>query len=177
MAKFLKIDGIIGTAVVLDPTGGNTLKLVATNDCSGNPVLAVQDPGGTDIAIRASNVSEAGVQYLSFDIDFSDIGTPVDSTTTLPQNAVVMDLRVIFSTSFDNDAPNLTIGTKDTPALFGASTDFNAATTSTFQVPQWTAQPNATARAVRATLASGGASAPTQGAAKVVVGYVVEPNA
>ena len=92
MAKFLKIDGIIGTAVVLDPTDGNTLKLVATNDCSGNPVLAVQDPGGTDIAIRASNVSEAGVQYLSFDIDFSDIGTPVDSTTTLPQNAVVMDL-------------------------------------------------------------------------------------
>lgn len=176
MANFLKTDGFIATQVFLDPTGGNTLKLVATNDGGGNPVLAVQDPIGNPIAIQALNTTSAAVQYLAFDIDHTDIGTPVDSTTTLPQNAVVQDLRVIVSTNFDNDVPTLTVGTQDTSALFGGTTDFNLAAAGTFHIPQWTTQPNATPRAIRAALASGGASAPTQGAAKVVVGYVITPN-
>jgi hypothetical protein len=174
MATFKKFDGIIGTQFFLDSTGADALKFVATNDGGGNPVLAVQDPAGSLIQIQASNVSLGTVQYLAFDIVFGDLGGTVDSTTTLPQNAVVQDLRVIVSTLFDGTSPTLEVGTVDTAALFGGTGDFNLAQSNTYTIPQWTEQPNATPRAIRATLA-GGVGA-TQGAAKIVVGYVLVPN-
>lgn len=174
MANLKKFDGIIGTQFFLDSTGTDALKLVATNDGGGNPVLSVQDPAGTPIEIQAANVSNACVQYLVFDIAHTDLGGTVDSTTTLPQNAVVNDLRVIVSTNFDGTSPTLEVGTQDTPALFGGTVDFNLEQANTYTIPQFTQQPNATPRAIRATLA-GGAGA-SQGSAKIVVGYIVQPN-
>lgn len=173
MANFKKFDGIIGTEFFLDTTGQDALKLVATNDGGGNPVLSVQDPAGNPIEVQASNVSNACAQYLVFDVSHTDIGSPVDSTTTLPQNAVVSDLRVIVGTSFSGGAgPTLEVGTVDTSALFGGTGDFNLEQQNTYTIPQFTQQPNATPRAIRATL--GGTA--TAGAAKIVVGYIVQPN-
>lgn len=169
MSTFSKIDGVTVGEFFLDVTTADALKLVA----AAGPILEARDPSGNLIQIKGSNVSAGILQYMSFNIGFGDIGTPVDSTTTLPQNAVVADLRVIITTPFSGGAsPTLTVGTSDTATLFGNTGDFNLGQANTYTVPQFTIQPNAAARAVRATL--GGTA--TAGAGKVVVGYIISPN-
>jgi hypothetical protein len=169
MATFSKLDGVTVGEFFLDVTTADALKLVT----SAGPVLEVQDTSGNLIQIKGSNVSAGILQYMSFSIVFGDIGTPKNSTTTLPQNAVVADLRVIVTTPFSGgSSPTLTVGTQDTATLFGNTGDFNLEQANTYVVPQFTPQPNAAARAVRATLAG----TATAGAGKVIVGYIISPN-
>ena len=166
MGNFTKIDGVTVGEFFLDVTTPDALKLVT----SAGPVLEIQDTSSNLIAIKAST---GILQYMSFNIAFGDIGTPKNSTTTLPQFAVVADLRVMVTTPFSGGAsPTLTVGTQDTATLFGNTGDFNLEQANTYMVPQFTPQPNAAARAVRATL--GGTA--TAGAAKVIVGYIILPN-
>lgn len=170
MAIFQKIAGIIGTEFFLDATGANILKLVAG---AGN-VLEIKDTSDNLVSISAANVNDGLLQYASLSATFSDIGTPVNSTVTLPQNARVAEVRVIVTTPFSGGAnPALEVGTQDTFDLFVTDTDVDLTQANTYTVEQWTAQPNASARAIRVTL--GGTA--TAGAITVVVGYVIAPNA
>lgn len=169
MSNFTRIDGVTVGEFFLDAITADALKLVT----SAGPVLEVQDPSGNLIEIKASNVSAGILQYMAISVGFGDIGTPVDSTTTLPQNAFVTDLRVMVTTPFSGgSSPTLTVGTQDTATLFGNTGDFNLEAANTYLVPQFTPQPNAAARAVRVTL--GGTA--TAGSAKVIVGYIIQPN-
>jgi hypothetical protein len=168
MSLFSKLAGIIGTEFFLDSTGANVMKLVA-----GSGVLEVKDPSDNLISIAAANVNDGLLQYATISATFSDIGTPVNSTVTLPQNARVSEVRVIVGTLFSGGSnPVIEVGTQDTFDLFVASADVNLEQANTYKIEQWTAQPNASARAIRVTL--GGTA--TAGAVTVVVGYVLAPN-
>jgi hypothetical protein len=169
MASYSKVRGNIGSEFVINITGSTPVKLV---EDSGN--LAIKDLSNNLVSISAANVSDAILQFMEIDATFSDIGTPVDSTTTLPQNAVVSSVKIIVTSAFTGgSSPVLSVGTQDTATLFAGTGDSDLETAGAYLIEDWKPQPNASARAVRLTLAG----TATAGAVTVVVGYVLTPNA
>ena len=171
MPTYKKIDGVTVDEFTIDMTGTKPYTLKSTN--AG---LELLDDSNVRANILAANLpaSNNQVQCLTIPLVFGDSPGTVSSTTTLPLNAVVSEVRVLVSTPFNLGVPNLDIGTVDNAALYADSTSFNLSVVDTVIVNTWVPQPNATAREVVATLTATGGN-PTTGAATVIVFYVVQP--
>ncbi len=107
---------------------------------------------------------------VAVDYDFNDEGTPVSSSTEVPDGAVITRVTNSVSTLFNDSATTLQVdidGTADETVM--ATADSKLKFANEYSVPQHTAIVSGTTGPVRVTIAGG---SPTAGEGQVIVHYV-----
>lgn len=102
--------------------------------------------------------------------DFNDVGTPVSSTTSVPDGARVTRVTNDVETAFDDNSTTLQVdidGTSDETVMVTGDSKLKAA--NLYSVPQHTEITSTTEGPVKLTISSG---TPTAGSGKVIVHYV-----
>jgi len=138
------------------PTVGSTNQVLTTDGATGALSWTTVAAGNDKIVTDTTTLAFGSTSPLTM--------------FTLPANAVVQRVRVVIDTAFTG-TPSLSVGIAGTTSKYASSTqiDLTAAATTTFEVNPGLAS-IATAEAIIATYAAGGATA---GAGRIEVDYCI----
>lgn len=157
---------LLTEALAASTANGEGAALVGVEDSAANFTATTVEGVLAELQTNIDAVNLDGLQYATTTVTHD--GGATQSIGTIPLNAVITDVRVVVTTTFDGTTPNCTIGnTNDGVTTLADSDDFDLTLAGVQQKLEWQVNGNAASDWSVFLTVSGA----TQGQAEVIFFY------